>query len=59
MNALINASRKKEEREMRFLAAINGVELDEKEEEDITELQGRRAQNEGFGAGEGLGFLEL
>ena len=44
---------------MRFLAAVNGVDLEDKEQEDITELQGRRASDEGFGAGEGLGFLEL
>jgi len=47
---------------MRFLAAINGVDLDGQQEEateDVTELQGRRAADEGFGAGEGLGFLEF
>ena len=59
LNAVLNASRKKEEREMRFLAAVNGVDLEDKEQEDITALQGRRAGDEGFGAGEGLGFLEL
>jgi hypothetical protein len=62
LNALVDASRKKEEREMRFLAAINGVDLDGQQEEateDVTELQGRRAADEGFGAGEGLEFLEL
>jgi hypothetical protein len=59
LNALLSASRKKEEREMRFLAAVNGVELDDKSEEDVVDLQGRRAQQEGFGIGEGLGFIEL
>jgi hypothetical protein len=62
LNALVEASRKKEEREMRFLAAINGVDLNDQQQEateDITELQGRRATEEGFGAGEGLGFLKL
>ena len=44
---------------MRFLAAVNGVELDDKSEEDVVDLQGRRAQQEGFGIGEGLGFIEL
>jgi hypothetical protein len=62
LNALIKASRDKEEREMKFLAAINGVELgeDQGEPEDVTALQNSMvAQKEGFGVGEGLGFLEL
>ena len=62
LNELIKASRKKEEREMKFFAAINGVDLDEKQEEpkDILDLKNSRiAQQEGFGIGEGLGFLEL
>ena len=47
---------------MKFFAAINGVDLDEKQEEpkDILDLKNSRiAQQEGFGIGEGLGFLEL
>lgn len=49
---------------MKFQAAINGVDVDgEKEEEvpqDVSVLQNARlASQEGFGAGEGLGFLEL
>jgi hypothetical protein len=54
--------RKKEERKMKFQAAMNGVDLDESssEESDITDLNNSRvAQGEGFGVGEGLGFMEL
>jgi hypothetical protein len=62
LTALLNASREKEDREMRFLAAVNGVELEDstKELEDISDLRNSRiAQQEGFGTNEGLGFLEL
>ena len=49
---------------MKFQAAINGIDVDgEKQEEvpqDISVLQNSRlASQEGFGIGEGLGFLEL
>lgn len=47
---------------MKFLAAINGVDLEEGQEEleDVTTLQNPMlSQKEGFGVGEGLGFLEL
>jgi hypothetical protein len=62
LNALLKASRDKEEREMKFFAAINGVELDENQEtpQDVTALQNpMTSQKEGFGVGEGLGFLEF
>lgn len=64
LNAILNASREKQERDMKFQAAINGIDVDgEKQEEvpqDISVLQNSRlASQEGFGIGEGLGFLEL
>lgn len=62
LTALLNASREKEDREMRFLAAINGVDLEDsaKELDDVTDLSNSRvAQQEGFGTNEGLGFMEL
>ena len=61
MNAILNASREKEEREMKFNAAINGVDIEgSKEPEDVAALKNSRlASEEGFGIGEGLGFLEL
>jgi hypothetical protein len=58
--ATLKASRDKDEREKKFLAAINGVDLDKEEEtNDIIELQGIESRNQGFGIDEGLGFLEL
>jgi hypothetical protein len=64
LNALLEASRGKEEREMKFFAALNGVELDEEEKseeiKDIASLQNRMtASKEGFGIDEGLGFIEM
>lgn len=63
LSAILDASREKEKRGNKFLAAINGVELEEeenKEVEDISRLKSSRvATDEGFGVGEGLGFLEL
>ena len=46
---------------MTFHAAINGVDLDEEQEpEDVSMLQNSRvAANEGFGVGEGLGFMSM
>jgi hypothetical protein len=62
LNALLTASREKEEREMRFLAAVNGVELEDSAEEpdDVSALNNSRlASQEGFGINEGLSFIEL
>jgi hypothetical protein len=62
LNALVKALRDKEYREMKFHAAMNGVDLDEgdKDSGDINELKNSRiAKDEGFGVGEGLGFMEL
>lgn len=63
LSAILDASREKEKRGNKFLAAINGVELEEeenKEVEDISRLKNSRvATDEGFGVNEGLGFLEL
>jgi hypothetical protein len=61
--AIIKASREKEDRERRFIAAINGVDLESNEEEkvtqDITSLRGFQANNEGFGVGAGIGVIQL
>ena len=62
MLAILNASREKEKRDKTFFAAINGIDLEKEEEEpeDITALKNARiASDEGFGIGEGLGFMEL
>lgn len=64
LSAILDASREKEKRGNKFLAAINGVELEDEQESaepiDISALKNSRVANEeGFGVGEGLGFLEL
>ena len=58
--AILNASREREKRERTFLAAINGVDLEQeqKDAEDVTVLMSSNiASKEGFGIGEGLGFM--
>jgi len=59
--ATLNASRDKEHRERKFLAAMQGVDLDDssKEPEDVSALMNSKvAKNEGFGYNEGLGFMQ-
>ena len=42
------------------MAAIQGIELDEeKSDEDILDLKGLSAQNEGFGVDYGLGVITM
>jgi hypothetical protein len=55
----LDAVRKKDMQDKKFLAAIQGVDLDEEaqEEEDITKIKGYRAQQDGFGIGIGLGHV--
>jgi len=64
LTAVLEASRKKDYEDKKFAASIQGIDLDEeveeKEVEDISTLNSRYvAQKEGFGPGEGLGFLTL
>lgn len=63
LSAILDASREREKRGNKFLAAINGVDLEaeeNKEPQDISALKNARtAADEGFGLGEGLGFIEL
>ena len=66
LTAIINALREKEARENRFMAAIQGIDLDEdspsssqKDLGDIKDVQGYAAVQEGFGVGMGLGYGEL
>jgi len=58
----LNAARDREYRERKFLAAMQGVDLDEANAEpgDVSSLMNaRNAQSEGFGINEGLGFMQL
>jgi hypothetical protein len=61
--ATIEAIRNKDNNDKKFVAAINGVELDENDQDvpnDITDLKSARvANNEGFGLNEGLGFMQM
>lgn len=65
--ATINAIREKEARDKKFLAALQGIDLDEESTSssgqqdlgDIKNLQGYSAAQEGFGIGMGLGYSEL
>ena len=59
---ILNAVRDREHRERVFLAALQGVDLDDKnqqDEGDITELRGFQASEAGFGLGLGLGYSEV
>ena len=57
--ATLDAVRKKDKADKKFLAALQGVDLDEEssEGEDITSVKGFRASQEGFGIGLGLGHI--
>jgi hypothetical protein len=67
LTAIINALREKEARENKFMAAIQGIDLDEESTSasgqrdlgDIKDVQGYSAAQEGFGVGFGLGYGEL
>ena len=53
----LKAMRDKTNQERKFLAAIQGIDLDENENKgDITELRGYEANETGFGIGLGLGY---
>lgn len=60
----LKASRKKEDEARKFLAGINGIDLqdnaEEKEYSDIIDLnKSFQAEKEGFGTNEGLGFMSM
>lgn len=64
---IIDSMRKKENREWKFHAALQGVDLDEgaspksndEEIDDIKSLRGFQAAEAGFGIGAGLGYAEI
>lgn len=59
MLVTLDAIRKKDADDKKFLAALQGVDLDEdsSQGEDIAKISGYRAQQDGFGIGEGLGHI--
>lgn len=61
LTALLEVQRKQVNEHRKFLAAIQGIDLDAEDEEapDITMNSGYHATEEGFGAGEGLAFMQF
>ena len=61
LTALLDASRKKDYDDKKFLAAMNGVELDEQDpiDSDIADLKGFAASQEGFGIDQGIGLMQM
>jgi len=59
--ATIQSIRDRENSERRFLAAIQGIDLDEASgpTDDITTLSGGAAVKAGFGIGLGLGYESI
>ena len=51
----LKAIREKDERDKKFGAAIQGIDLDDTQAPDITTLSGGQAAKAGFGIGMGLG----
>lgn len=61
----VNAIRDKDARDKKFMAMLQGIDLDEEtakaeeNKQDITTLSGTAAAQTGFGIGFGLGFMEV
>jgi hypothetical protein len=58
--AIIEAIRNKDNDSKKFLAAVNGVDLEDEEPGDIDDLMNHQlSKDEGFGINEGLGFMQM
>ena len=59
--ALLDVSRKKDYEGKKFFAAINGVDLEQQSQanEDIADLKGFAANQEGFGIDQGIGIMQM
>lgn len=56
--ATLTAIRTRDERDKKFFASLQGVDLEDNQEvDDITSLTGYQANKEGFGLGMGLGYI--
>lgn len=55
----LKAISEKDSRDKKFLAALQGVDLEENssQDEDVTKIKGFRASQDGFGIGLGLGHV--
>ena len=63
LTALLDITRKKDYEDKKFLAAVNGIDLDEESQDqdlgDIADLTGYEANREGFGVGQGIEVMEM
>jgi len=61
LTAVLDASRKKDYEDKKFSASLQGVELDEPGQvvQDIADLKGYAANQEGFGIGLGIGIMSI
>lgn len=62
LTAVLKAQREKENKDRKFQAALQGIDLEKEEAEsqlDIADLKGFQAQDAGFGVGEGIGVISL
>jgi hypothetical protein len=59
--AIIEAIRNKDNNDKKFLAAVNGVDLEEEEKTgNVEDLNDKKsATEEGFGINEGLDFMQM
>lgn len=61
----INAIRDRDTRDRQFLAALQGIDIEGErtdeysEEDDIANLKGWKAAEEGFGIGLGIGHMQV
>lgn len=55
--AILDAAREKDREDKKFLAALQGVDLESDDTGDIIDLDGLTASQEGFGIGMGLGYM--
>ena len=63
LTALLDITRKKDYEDKKFLAAVNGIDLEEESQDqdlgDIADLTGYEANREGFGVGQGIQVMEM
>lgn len=53
---LLEAAREKDKGDKRFMAQLQGINLDDQEPQDVADLKGVHADQAGFGIGLGLGY---
>ena len=53
---VLDAAREKDASQRKFMAQLQGIDLDDSEPEDVADLSGVHASQAGFGVGLGLGY---